>query len=123
MKKHCGAFRWNASIQGALLELTERYDTVMFNIQLQLQRHGYHTIFLYFVADYPVSHIHAKNPVFALFQKRLARVTDQIKNRIQTVVQCLNLLLIKKFINLVNMSSKLQKSQIKIHMRGSQKEN
>lgn len=97
MKKHCGAFRWNANIQGALLELTERYDTVMFNIQLQLQRHGYHIIFLYFVADYPLSHIHAKkNPVFAFFQKRLARVTDQIKNRIQTVVQCLNWLLIKK---------------------------
>ena len=56
------------------MELTERYDTVMFNIQLQLQRHGYHTIFLYFVADYPLSHIHAKKKtVFAFFQKRSAR--------------------------------------------------
>ena len=57
------------------------------------------------------------------FQKRSARVTDQIKNRIQTVVQCLNLLFIKKFINLVNMSSKLQKSQMKIRVRGSQTKN
>ena len=82
----------------SLLELTERYDTVMFSIQLQLQRHVRlpYNFFLYFVADYPLSHIHAKKAVFAFFQKRCARVTAQIKNRIQTVVQCLNLLFIKK---------------------------
>ena len=97
----------------------------MFSIQLQPQRHVRppYSFFLYFVADYSLSHIHAKKTVFAFFQKRSARVTDRIKNRIQTVVQCLNLLFIKKIYKLIKMSSKFYKSQMKIHVCGSQKKN
>ena len=72
--------------KSTFIVVTERYDTVMLNIRRLLQRHGpYHTIFLYFVADYPLSHIYAKTTVFAFFQKCSARVTDQKKERIQTV--------------------------------------
>ena len=71
--------------KSTFIVVTERYDTVMLNIRRLLQRQGYHTIFLYFVADYPLSHIYAKTTVFAFFQKCSARVTDQKKERIQTV--------------------------------------
>ena len=63
----------------SLLESTERYDTVTFNIQLQLQRHGYHTFFLYFVADYPLSHIHAKKNCLCFLSKTFGSSDGQDK--------------------------------------------
>ena len=100
--------------KSTFIVVTERYDTVMLNIRRLLQRHGYHTIFfIYFMFCLCF--------LSKMFGSSHGTEKRKDSNGFQTVVQCLNSLFIKKCINLVNKSSKLQKSQIKIHMRRSQK--
>ena len=100
--------------KSTFIVVTERYDTVMLNIRRLLQRHGYHTIFfIYFMFCLCF--------LSKMFGSSHGPEKRKDSNGFQTVVQCLNSLFIKKCINLVNKSSKLQKSQIKIHMRRSQK--
>ena len=100
--------------KSTFIVVTERYDTVMLNIRRLLQRHGYYTIFfIYFMFCLCF--------LSKMFGSSHGTEKRKDSNGFQTVVQCLNSLFIKKCINLVNKSSKLQKSQIKIHMRRSQK--